>query len=272
MTAMPAMPTMPTMMRSIIVDDEDHARITLRYALSKFPEWQVLAEFKNAATAREYLAQHTVDVVFLDIQMPKESGLELARSLLAQGKPPLIIFVTAYNAHAIDAFELQALDYLLKPYSSDRFAKALERARDMFNLTRPNAYGQALASYLDAAQPNGSETRPAYLKRVTVRSVGEMENILLSNVHWMAAAGNYVELHLDKRVVLHRVPLSKLEEYLDPAQFIRVHRGAIVKADQPVHLLSLGNGAYQVSLCNGDEVAVSKNYVEAVRQLLLNRA
>lgn len=255
---------MTATIRSIIVDDEEHARITLRYALSKFPEWTVLAELKNAATAREYLVQHAVDVVFLDIQMPKESGLELVQNLLEQGKPPLIIFVTAYNAHAIDAFDLHALDYLLKPFSADRFAKTLARAREMLDLTRPPAYGQALAACL------ASGLQATYPRQVTVRSIGEMESILLSEVYWMGAAGNYVELHLDRRVVLHRVALSKLEEYLDPRQFVRVHRSVIVRADQPAHLQVLGNGGYQLSLRNGAEVPVSKNYVEIVRQLLLS--
>ncbi|PXX45164.1 LytR/AlgR family response regulator transcription factor [Undibacterium pigrum] len=255
---------MTATIRSIIVDDEEHARITLRYALSKFPEWTVLAELKNAATAREYLAQYAVDVVFLDIQMPKESGLELVQNLLEQGKPPLIIFVTAYNAHAIDAFDLHALDYLLKPFNAERFAKTLARAREMLDLTRPPAYGQALAACL------ASGLQATYPRQVTVRSIGEMESILLSEVYWMGAAGNYVELHLDRRVVLHRVALSKLEEYLDPRQFVRVHRSVIVRADQPAHLQVLGNGGYQLSLRNGAEVPVSKNYVEIVRQLLLN--
>lgn len=255
---------MTATIRSIIVDDEEHARITLRYALSKFPEWTVLAELKNAAAAREYLAQHAVDVVFLDIQMPKESGLELVQNLLEQGKPPLIIFVTAYNAHAIDAFDLHALDYLLKPFNAERFAKTLARAREMLDLTRPPAYGQALAACL------ASGLQATYPRQVTVRSIGEMESILLSEVYWMGAAGNYVELHLDRRVVLHRVALSKLEEYLDPRQFVRVHRSVIVRADQPAHLQVLGNGGYQLSLRNGAEVPVSKNYVEIVRQLLLS--
>ncbi|MFZ6777137.1 LytR/AlgR family response regulator transcription factor [Undibacterium sp. Ji83W] len=258
--------------RSIIVDDEEHARITLRYALSKYPEWQVLAELKNAATAREFLGQNAVDVVFLDIQMPKESGLELARSLAAQPKPPLIIFVTAYNVHAIDAFDLQALDYLLKPFSPDRFSKTLERAREMLSLTQQPAYGHALSAWLAVSLHGLHEQNPAYLQQVTVRSIGEMESILLSDVYWIGAAGNYVELHLDKRVVLHRVPLSKLEEYLDPRQFIRVHRGAIVRADQPAHLQVLGNGSYQLRLRSGTEVAVSKNYVDALRQLMLGQA
>ncbi|MFZ6708567.1 LytR/AlgR family response regulator transcription factor [Undibacterium sp. TC9W] len=264
--------------RSIIVDDEEHARITLGYALSKYAEWQVLAVLKNAAAAREFLAQNTVDVVFLDIQMPRESGLELARRLAAQSRPPLIIFVTAYNVHAIDAFELHALDYLLKPFSQDRFAKTLARAMEMLSLTQQPAYAQALAACLVAGQHKAAESagsgelQPAYLQQVTVRSVGEMECIQLADVHWIGAAGNYVELHLGQRVVLHRVALSKLEEYLDPRQFIRVHRGAIVRTDQPVHLQVMGNGGYQLSLRSGSEVAVSKNYIDALRQLMLEPA
>ncbi|MFZ6641878.1 LytR/AlgR family response regulator transcription factor [Undibacterium sp. TC4M20W] len=202
--------------------------------------------------------------------MPRESGLELARSLAAQSRPPLIIFVTAYNVHAIDAFELHALDYLLKPFSQDRFATTLERARQMLSLTQQPAYAQALAACLVAGQHKAAE--PTYLQQVTVRSVGEMECIRLADVHWIGAAGNYVELHLGQRVVLHRVALSKLEEYLDPRQFIRVHRGVIVRTDQPIHLQVMGNGGYQLTLRSGDEVAVSKNYIDALRQLMLEPA
>ncbi|MCH8618225.1 LytTR family DNA-binding domain-containing protein [Undibacterium sp. TS12] len=250
----------------IIVDDEEHARVTLRYALGKHSDWQVLAEFRNAASAREFLAAHAVDVVFLDIQMPKESGLELARTLAAQARPPLVIFVTAFNAHAVDAFELHALDYLLKPFKADRFAQTLERAREMLAYTRQAGYGQVLNQFIDARKPEGQA--PVYVRQVVVRSIGEMESILLDQVYWMAAAGNYVELHLDKRVVLHRVPLSKLEEYLDPQQFLRVHRSVIVRTEQCAHLLALGNGSYQLRLRCGDEVQVSKSYVDAVRQAL----
>ncbi len=253
--------------RSIIVDDEEHGRITLRYALSRHSEWQVLAEFKNAASAREFLASNEVDVVFLDIHMPRESGLELARALAGQTRLPLIIFVTAFNAHAVDAFELHALDYLLKPFHQDRFAKTLERAREMLAHTRQGGYGQALSAYIagETARPVQS---PRYLQQVVVRSVGEMESILLEQVYWMGAAGNYVELHLGKRVVLHRVPLSKLEEYLNPQQFVRVHRSVIVRSDQCAQIQALGNGSYQLGLRCGDEVPVSKNHVELVRQIL----
>ena len=254
---------------AVIVDDEEHARISLRYALSKFPDWQLVAELKNAASAREFLSRHAVDVVFLDIQMPRESGLELARSLASNEKPPLIIFVTAYNIHAVDAFELHALDYLLKPLSQDRFAKTLERAREMLAYNQHAVYGMALTAYLDVAEQSMARQAPVYLQQVLVRSVGEMESISLKQVRWMAAAGNYVELHLEKRVVLHRVPLSKLEEYLDPQQFIRVHRGAIVRRDQLMQLQTLGKLSYQLKLVCGEQVTVSKNYIDAVRQALI---
>jgi two-component system LytT family response regulator len=267
--------------RCILVDDEEHARVTLRYAMSKHPDWQLLAEFKNTTSAREFLATNTIDVLFLDIQMPKESGLELARSLAAGAHPPLIVFVTAYNAHAIDAFELHALDYLLKPFNPSRFAQTLARAREM--LTRgqqhqlhysnqPTDYARALSSYVQAEEQKRQSTSPSYLRHIIVRSVGEIESILLAQVFWIGAAGNYVELHLDRRVVLHRMPLGKLEEYLDPAVFLRVHRGVIVRIDQCAHLLTLGNGSYQLRLRCGDEISVSKNHIEAVRQTLLQQA
>ncbi len=262
---------MKRILRAILVDDEEHARITLRYALSKHANWQLVAELSNAASASEFLANNQVDVVFLDIQMPRMSGLELARSLATGDNPPLIVFVTAYHTHAIDAFELHALDYLLKPFSPDRFARTLERAAAMLEHQAQAAYpayAEALSAYLNAEELRNSNAAPVYLQQVVVRSVGMMERIALEQVLWMAAASNYVELHLDGRVVLHRVPLSKLEEYLDPSIFIRVHRSVIVRADQCVYLQTLGNGSYQLRLRCGDQISVSKNYVDAVRQLL----
>ncbi|WMW79634.1 LytTR family DNA-binding domain-containing protein [Undibacterium cyanobacteriorum] len=269
--------------RAIIVDDEDPGRVTLRYALSKHAQWQVLAEFGNAAAAREYLEKNAVDVVFLDIQMPKENGISLARSISTMQDPPLIVFVTAYNAHAVDAFEVHALDYLLKPFNPRRFAEALKRAEEM--LEQKRGYREALTMFVENASalekhptpPNSpaittnptSETRDApptnYLEHVIVRSVGEMECVRLSDVLWVSSASNYVELHLPKRIVLHRITLTEIEKRLNPQEFLRVHRTAIVRTNQMQQVRVAGDGVYQLALFNGDEVPVSERYIAQVR-------
>ncbi len=258
---------------AIIVDDEEPGRIALRYALGKLSKeqsWQVQAEFSNAGSARDYLMQNQVDVVFLDIQMPKENGISLARSISAMEHPPLIIFVTAYNSHAVDAFEVHALDYLLKPFNSRRFNEAIDRACEM--LTQRNGYRAALSEFITTQQDQNvatnqtsPSTAPQYLEQVIVRSVGEMECVKLRDVLWISSASNYVELHLPQRVVLHRITLSELEKRLNPKDFMRVHRTAMVRIQQMQQVRVAGDGVYQLALFGGGEVPVSERYIDAVR-------
>lgn len=261
--------------RAILVDDEDPGRIAMRYALSKYVNWQIVNEFTNAASARSFLQANTVDVVFLDIQMPKENGISLARSISTMANPPLIIFVTAYNAHAVDAFEVHALDYLLKPFNPRRFAEALQRAEEMLEQRR--GYREALSLFVanagkfestlnnDTALEQEVAAEVDYLEQVIVRSVGEMECVRLADVLWISSASNYVELHLSKRVVLHRMTLTELEKRLNPKEFMRVHRTAIVRTNQMQQVRVAGDGVYQLALFNGDEVPVSERYIAQVR-------
>jgi two-component system LytT family response regulator len=251
--------------RALIVDDEEPGRLNLRYALADHPDWRVAAECAGVDAALKVLGQATVDVVFLDIQMPRRSGFELARWLSTQAEPPLVIFVTAYSAHAVHAFELHALDYLLKPFDGPRFAQALARARELLALRQSVPYAGALRGYLD----NGASGQHATAwSHVTVRSVGRMERIALAEVRWLGGAGNYVELHLDGRTVLHRVTLATLEAHLPQPDFMRTHRSAIVRADQCRSLTVHGDGSYRLTLHCGAVVPVSERYVAAVRARL----
>lgn len=255
--------------RALIVDDEEPGRANLRYALQDHPGWSVVAECANVATAREALDAYAVDIIFLDIQMPRETGLTLARELSTQATPPLVIFVTAFNAHAIEAFDLHALDYLLKPFDDQRLALSLERATAMLKQRQQAGYAQAMSQYVKA-EDEAKKVQPAYWQQVSVRSVGRIECIQLADVLWIEAAGNYMQLHLIQhqmsRAVLHRVALSQLEKHLDPARFMRVHRSAIVRCDQLSQLEVLGDGVYQLVLVNRDKVPVSERYVAEVRR------
>lgn len=252
-----------TPIRALIVDDEEPGRVNLRYGLAGHAPWQVAGECASAAAARTALAGpdgQGIDVVFLDIQMPQESGLALARELAQRDEPPLIIFVTAYNVYAVEAFEVHALDYLLKPFDDQRLAQTLERAQAMLAQRQRANYGAALRAY---AQP-----QPAYWRQLSVRSVGRIECVQLDEVLWMEAAGNYVELRLAARRVLHRVTLSRLEQHLDPACYVRVHRSAIVRAAQIASLAAHGDGSHQAVLRCGDTVPVSERYLAAVKARL----
>jgi len=251
--------------RALIVDDEEPGRINLRYALAAHGGWQVAGECGSVAAARAALAVSNIEVVFLDIQMPRESGLELARSLCVRAEPPLVIFVTAFNAYAVEAFEVHALDYLLKPFTDQRLAQALLRAEQLLAANQRGAYGRALGAYVHAAEQAKTGAQARYWQQLTVRSVGKIECIRLDEVFWIGAAGNYVELHTANRTIMHRLPLNTLEAHLDPQAFVRVHRGALVRADQFFRLAVISDGKYLLSLRCGEEVAVSERHVQAVR-------
>jgi len=247
--------------RALIVDDEEPGRINLRYGLAAHANWQLVAECASAAAARAVLDEQEVDVIFLDIQMPQETGLALARDLARRAEPPLVIFATAYNEHAIEAFEVHALDYLLKPFDDQRLAQALERAAAMLEQRQRAAYARAMRAF---AEPAGK----AYLQQLNVRSVGRIECVQVAEVLWIEAAGNYVELRLPQRSVLHRVPLAKLEQHLDPACFLRVHRRALVRVGEVASLERDAEGASQLVLRCGDRVPVSERHLPAVKALL----
>nr|WP_315491547.1 LytTR family DNA-binding domain-containing protein [uncultured Rhodoferax sp.] len=254
-----------TPFRVLIVDDEEPGRINLRYMLAVYPHWTVVAECASVQEARNCLAAESVDVVFLDIQMPGESGLGLARTLCTSVEPPLVIFVTAYNAYAIEAFEVHAVDYLLKPFNDQRLGHALERAKQLLELHQRGPYSQTLRDYLHEQEQSNTGHAVDFLQQLTVRSVGKIEWIPLQDVLWISAASNYVELHTASRTILHRLPLSRLEERLDPKVFLRVHRSSIVRIDQLHALKVVGDGSYLLTLRCGEHVAVSERFVHAVR-------
>ena len=242
-----------------IVDDEEPGRNNLRLAMAAHPDWHLAFEADSAPRARAGLARCRIDLLFLDIQMPRESGLLLARELGRLAEPPLVVFVTAHNTYAIDAFEVHALDYLLKPLDDARLAQAVERAALLLAGRQRGAYGRALQAYAEG---------PAFLEQISVRSVGRIDQVRVADILWCEAQGNYVALHTAAGSPLHRVALSRLEEHLDPAQFTRVHRGAIVRRGQAAGLSVVGDGSYLLRLRCGVEVPVSERYVGAVRELL----
>jgi two-component system, LytTR family, response regulator len=243
--------------RALIVDDEEPGRVNLRCALADHPGWTVVAECANAASARMVIDAGGIDVVFLDIQMPGETGLALAATLAAMADPPLVIFVTAHSAFGVDAFEVHALDYLLKPVSDARLADAVARAAAMLEQRQRAAYGRALRAYVADSGP--------YLQQLSVKSVGRVDCVQLDEVQWIEACGNYVQLHLGQRRVMHRSPLGKLAQRLDPTVFLQVHRGAIVRVDQLLTLEAVADGAWRLILRCGARVPVSERHVDNLR-------
>ncbi len=253
--------------RCLIVDDENAGRVTLRYALARHPHWTIVGEFDNAQSTRDFLAQNEVEVIFLDIHMPQENGLHLAKYVSQLASAPLILFVSAHHAHALEAFEVHALDYILKPFKANRLAQSLERAEEI--LKQKQGYAMALAHFVESTEKQNRGLAPPYLEQVIVRSVGEMECIKLDAVLWIASASNYVELHLAQRTVLHRMTLSAFEKAIDPTQFIRVHRTFIVRRREIIQVRVEGDGVYCAKLNCGAEIAVSERYIDEVRACLV---
>lgn len=251
---------------ALVVDDEPLARDNLRHALGSFAGWRVVGECDGAAAARRLLAEQPVDVLFLDIQMGRESGLGLARSLADREAPPVIVFVTAFEQFAIDAFDVHALDYLLKPFDDARLAQTIERVEQLLQLKRA-AYGTSLRDGLEDIGAGGSAVG-THLRRLTLRSVGHIECVEIDLVNWLSAAGNYVELHLAGRTLMHRATFGTLSARLDPAVLIRTHRSVVVRRDQCVALSVAGDGVYALRLRCGDVVPVSERYVQGVREVL----
>lgn len=259
---------MNTIIRTLVIDDEPLARANLRLALKDHKSWNLVAECSSVSEARTILyGQEAIDVVFLDVQLPQESGLSLARDIAALGNPPILVFVTAYQHYAVQAFELHAIDYLLKPFDDARFSSTLARVVSLLELRgRGTPYGEVLRNYVrqvdDAAKGN------LYLDRICVRSVGQIETIQVRDICWITSSGNYIELHLSSRVVMHRCTFSEVLQRLDPNEFLQVHRRAIVRKALCQSLKVVGDGSYQLGLSIGDTVPVSERYVESVRRLM----
>lgn len=251
----------------LIVDDEALSRSNLQLALAEQADWEITGLAASAAEARVAMVQRAPDLVLLDIQMPRRNGLSYAAELAALAEPPLVVFVTAHDEHALAAFEVHALDYLLKPLDDARLAQALQRAAHLLERHQRGDYAAALHALLreQAAQALGEY--PPALTQIVVRSVGSLERVPIGQIRWLASAGNYVELHLDGRSLLHRTTLGALEQRLPPGEFLRVHRTALLRPGEVAALHVLGEGVYSAQLRDGSRVPVSERHVAAVRAL-----
>jgi two-component system, LytTR family, response regulator len=253
----------------LIVDDELPALTNMQCVLAGSPGWRLAGSCRSSAQAREVMAREAVDLILLDIEMPGQSGLEFARELCVAADAPLIVFITAYDQHAVSAFDVFALDYLLKPFDDERFGQMLVRAERSLALRRQAGSNAGLGDYLrDRAAFDAGQPAP-WLEQLVVRSVGSTERIAVDDILWIGAAANYVEVHLAARVVLHRTTITSMASRLPPDQFIRLHRTAIARRSAMQSLQVTADGNHQVRLSNGDCVRVSSSYVKDVQKLFI---
>jgi two-component system LytT family response regulator len=240
------------MIRAFIVDDEAPARAKLRLWCAKQPDLELTAEYADGLSAAHAIMAGAPDVVFLDVQMPGLSGLEIAAQLEPDAAP-LLVFVTAYDAHAIAAFDLHAVDYLLKPYDEERFTRALDRVRE-----RLNAPGQrAMAVRLARAQTGSSE-------RLLVPSGDQLRLIDALSIHSLEADDNYVHVHTVDQSYLLRRTLQDLLQQLGEQRFVRIHKSTAVNIREIDALVPLFKGDYEIRLRSGKQLRLSRRYTAAL--------
>ena len=246
---------------ALIVDDERPARQRLRDLLEKQPGVTVAGECASGAEAVGLIRDIKPELLFLDIQMPLLDGFEVVRQVGA-ALMPVTVFVTAYDAYAVRAFEASALDYLLKPYSDERFEQSLGRALAYVRTQRREEMSRRLVTVLSegrqGAQP-GAAGAP-HLERLLVKVGGRIIFLQTEDVDWIEAAGVYVELHAGGRKFLHRASLAELEAALDPGRFIRIHRSSIVNIQSVKELFPHSHGDYAVVLRDGTRLKLSRSY------------
>jgi len=235
-------------MRVLIVDDEPLARERIRTLLSAEPDIELVGEANDGASAVSAIRTLSPELVFLDVQMPEMDGFAVLEQL-SLASMPAVIFVTAFDRYAIKAFEVCALDYLLKPFDRERFSKAVERARSASDI----------GARVRAALEKWNE-RPKFTDRLVVRSGGRVFFLRVEEVDWIEAAGNYVRLHSGGEEHLYRETMSRMEAILDPARFARIHRSAIVNIDCVKELHPLFRGDYQVVLRNGRKMTLHRSF------------
>ena len=245
------------MIRTLIVDDEPLARARIRRFLASEKDVEIVGESGDGRAAVADVKRLKPDLMFLDIQLPETAGLEVVEQL-AGDHMPVVIFVTAYDQYAIQAFDVHALDYLLKPYTRERFGRALERARKQLSNTSRSDFDQRLMSLLEHAA--GGEHR--HLQRLMIKSSGRIYFIKADEVDWIGAEGNYVNLHVGREAHLLRETMSHLATRLDPEKFVRIHRSTIVNVDRVKELQPLFSGDYVAILHDGTQLNLSRAYRE----------
>jgi len=246
-------------LRTLIVDDEAPARRRIRRLLGAERDICVAGECGDGDAALALIARERPDLVFLDVQMPERDGFAVLRALPPEPLPA-ILFVTAHDRYALRAFDVHAVDYLLKPFTAERFRTAVGRARERILLKTAAGGVASLAESLRA--------QPAYLTRLPVKTTGATIFVDLAAVDWMDAADNYVRLHVRGREYLVRETLASLEAQLDPARFVRVHRSAIVPIDRVEEIRTEPHGDAEIRLRDGTRIAVSRTFRGHLRAAL----
>jgi two-component system LytT family response regulator len=271
MKTLPLAPPTATRVRTLIVDDEPAARRGVRLLLERDPTVEIVGEAAGGAEAAEIIKREKPDLVFLDVQMPGCDGFE-ALNKVGTAASPAVVFVTAYDEHALRAFEVNAVDYLLKPYDDARFSAALQRGKQAVRQREADTVNSRLTQLLDYLQHD--PTRGASAKeegpgdRILLKSSGEIFFLKAEEIDWIEAEGDYMKFHVAGRAHLMRETMARLEARLDSKRFIRIHRSTIVNIDRMRKLSPSFAGEYAVILHDGTKLKLSRGYHERIGALL----
>ena len=271
-----------TILRTLIVDDEPLARKGLAVRLSDFEDIELLGECSNGQQAIDAIKLHSPDLVFLDIQMPGINGFQVVQALAdSQAKMPLIIFVTAFDQYAIKAFDIHALDYMLKPVDSERLATAIEKVKNAISQRQDTVHknklvelvsevtGNDCQQILEDLASNSPVTMSNHADTLAIKDVGETKLVPTKDIVCIDAAGDYMCVHTHSDTHILRKTMKELEELLDPRHFIRIHRSSIVNKNFIDKFGNYVNGEYYLILTNQKEMKVSRSYKDKVKQAIL---
>jgi two-component system LytT family response regulator len=246
-------------LRLLIVDDEPLIRLGVRNGLAGLAGIEVVGECESGEQAIQAILSQQIDLVLLDVQMPDCTGLDVVRQIGPQ-RMPMVIFVTAYDEYAVKAFEMNAVDYLLKPFDDERLRASIERARERHATRNQSALTQQLQALLD--------TRREWSNRFVVRNTDRYEFVAVESIEWIESADNYVQLHCGTKMHLLGETLTGVQEKLDPRKFQRIHRCRIVNVSRITAIHPMVNGTYSVELRNGTRLTTGRQYRDAIQGLI----
>jgi len=250
------------LIRTLVVDDEPLARERLRSLLAGEPDVQVVGECGDGCQAVRAIEELRPDLVFLDVEVPNLDGFHILESV-GGDRVPAVVFVTAYDQYALRAFDVRAVDYVLKPFGRERLQRALERARAQIARTRSSDLSAQLAALFEGMRLG----KASFLKRLVIKENGRLFFLGTADIDWVEASGNYVRLHVGADAHLLRETMNALESRLDPEQFLRIHRSTIVNIERIKELQPWFHGDYHVVLRDGRQLTMSAGYREKLDAL-----
>jgi two-component system LytT family response regulator len=247
--------------RAIIIDDELLARKRVGQLLAKEADCEIIAECANGLEAIAAISEHQPDLIFLDVQMPEINGFQVLQELKDKTRMPAVIFVTAYDQFTLRAFDARAVDYILKPFSVERFQQAFSRARKKLRPETIRESNEQISLLLEHLK-----LKEKFLDRLIVNHKNRLILVPINDVDWIESYGNYLRIHSQGKIYLLRETMNNLAERLDPKKFLRIHRSTLVNLDRIKEFQPMFGGQYTVVLHEGTELTLSRNYRQQVMQ------